>query len=211
MNSSRPLRYLSLVLGVLLLSSNLAVLSLAEPGPPIHRTVDSEGVQEYFAHPKLQAEPAQELPALHRERSIASSRQGILVPQTCRRHGGVKCSVGADSDGSVICYDGFRDSAQPYSDNCLSARLILTELRHIEGLKYAVAVRNTAGVPANGVSFSYRPPVGLAVVLPLMSGPETVSPYGSAEFVVSSFKKPFETEPAQLDQKYLWITCGNCG
>lgn len=33
----------------------------------------------------------------------------------CSYHGGVSCSSGADSDGSVICSDGWRDSSVSYS------------------------------------------------------------------------------------------------
>ena len=33
----------------------------------------------------------------------------------CSSHGGVNCSAGADSDGSVICYDGWEDSSVSYS------------------------------------------------------------------------------------------------
>lgn len=32
----------------------------------------------------------------------------------CSGHGGVNCSAGPDSDGSVICVDGFRDSSVQY-------------------------------------------------------------------------------------------------
>lgn len=35
----------------------------------------------------------------------------------CSHHGGVDCSAGADSDGSVICSDGWRDSSVSYSCN----------------------------------------------------------------------------------------------
>ena len=33
----------------------------------------------------------------------------------CSGHGGVSCSVGADSDGSVICVDGWRNSSVSYA------------------------------------------------------------------------------------------------
>lgn len=34
----------------------------------------------------------------------------------CSGHGGVNCSAGADFDGSVICYDGWRSSSVSYSN-----------------------------------------------------------------------------------------------
>jgi hypothetical protein len=188
----------------------LVSTSQATPAPAIHRTVNADGVPEYFARPGDQRGAGVNLPPLRRATIDAASRRD-LTPATCRGHGGVKCSSGADSDGSVVCYDGFRESAQSFNDNCASARLVLTELRQIEGVKYAIVLRNTAGVPASGVRFSYKPSIGLAVELSPVEGPETIAPYGSAEFIVSSFKKPFETEHTQLEPKYLWITCGNCG
>jgi hypothetical protein len=33
----------------------------------------------------------------------------------CSSHGGVNCSAGADTDGSVICYDGWKNSSVAYS------------------------------------------------------------------------------------------------
>lgn len=44
----------------------------------------------------------------------------------CSGHGGVNCSVGADSDGSVICNDGWRDSTISYSraSECDDSRFV---------------------------------------------------------------------------------------
>lgn len=36
----------------------------------------------------------------------------------CSHHGGVNCGAGPDSDGSVICNDGWRDSSVGYSEVC---------------------------------------------------------------------------------------------
>lgn len=36
----------------------------------------------------------------------------------CSSHGGVYCAVGADSDGSVICNDGWKDSSVSYCAVC---------------------------------------------------------------------------------------------
>jgi len=40
------------------------------------------------------------------------------VSGACSWHGGVNCSVGSDSDGSIICSDGWRGSSVSYSDQC---------------------------------------------------------------------------------------------
>lgn len=45
----------------------------------------------------------------------------LLIPSSlaksgaCSGHGGVNCSGGADSDGSVICMDGWEDSSVSYA------------------------------------------------------------------------------------------------
>jgi len=36
------------------------------------------------------------------------------APGACGSHGGVDCPAGPDSDGSVICNDGYRDSSIKY-------------------------------------------------------------------------------------------------
>jgi hypothetical protein len=40
----------------------------------------------------------------------------------CSGHGGVNCSAGRDSDGSVICYDGWRNSSVNYSSMVMCAQ-----------------------------------------------------------------------------------------
>jgi hypothetical protein len=40
----------------------------------------------------------------------------LAVQGTCSWHGGVDCSAGMDWDGSAICYDGWRDSSELYSN-----------------------------------------------------------------------------------------------
>ncbi len=36
----------------------------------------------------------------------------------CSWHGGVSCSAGSDWDGSVVCFDGWKDSSVSYSSTC---------------------------------------------------------------------------------------------
>lgn len=36
----------------------------------------------------------------------------------CSGHDGVNCAAGPDSDGSVICNDGWEDSSVDYDDVC---------------------------------------------------------------------------------------------
>jgi len=51
--------------------------------------------------------------------SIVSSNNYISASSgCCSHHGGVDCGAGADSDGSYICKDGWRDSSCSYIENC---------------------------------------------------------------------------------------------
>jgi hypothetical protein len=45
------------------------------------------------------------------------------VSGACSGHGGVDCSVGADTDGSVICADGWRNSSVSYSSMAKCAKV----------------------------------------------------------------------------------------
>ncbi len=48
--------------------------------------------------------------------SIALTASPIFAASgACSSHGGVNCSAGSDYDGSVICYDGWRNSTVSYS------------------------------------------------------------------------------------------------
>lgn len=47
--------------------------------------------------------------------SVSSSADGRGA---CSSHGGVNCAAGADSDGSVICHDGWEDSSVEYYKVC---------------------------------------------------------------------------------------------
>lgn len=52
---------------------------------------------------------------------------GFVVPPAdaasgaCSGHGGVNCAAGADKDGSVICYDGWRKSTVSYKSMVMCA------------------------------------------------------------------------------------------
>jgi hypothetical protein len=45
---------------------------------------------------------------------ISIPKNGLALSGACSNHGGVNCSLGADSDGSVTCNDGWKDSSVGY-------------------------------------------------------------------------------------------------
>ncbi|MFA6459207.1 MAG: hypothetical protein WCV79_02315 [Candidatus Paceibacterota bacterium] len=56
-------------------------------------------------------------------------KSALASSGACSSHGGVMCSAGADSDGSVICSDGWRDSSVTYSsvNECRASSGCVTE------------------------------------------------------------------------------------
>lgn len=100
------------------------------------------------------------------------------IPQTCRRKGGVDCTKGADEDGSVICIDGSKDSAQKFSDECTTARITIVN-EEIVGEEKLVAVRNLSSVTAKGIEVSLS---RLDRTKTRYEGPKEIEPFGVAEF-----------------------------
>lgn len=120
----------------------------------------------------------------------------MQIPLTCREHGGIDCTKGEDSDGSVICVDGNLESEQKFSDECSTARIvILTE--DIKGDEKIISIRNMSGVKAIGVVV-YLTKLDRSQIK--YSGPEEIEPFGVAEY---RGRKPTEYETQT-------VNCDNC-
>jgi len=113
-------------------------------------------------------------------------------PETCRAHGGINCSD-KDTDGSVVCLDGFKDSPQQFIDECTIAELTVVLQ---EGGK--VLVKNQSPVAAKGIKVYYSK-TDLTKVF--FSGPSELEAYGLAEFLGRG-RQAYE---------HLVVDCENCG
>lgn len=128
---------------------------------------------------------------------------------TCHRHGGINCTKGPDSDGSVFCYDGFADAENRYSLSCGQAKLSVLKIEQPGASgRLAVALRNNKGVTATSPEVTYMWDRFNRVVL---TGPTEIPAYGTADFTGFVPKAVLPPDGSPVSSKHLWITCGNCG
>ena len=142
----------------------------------VYKTQNKDGKIVYSSKaPAKGAKPAQ-LPNIMRgEVKIAASSL-----QSCDKHGGINCQNGADTDGSVICYDGFRGAAARFRFSCNAPKLEITGISDPdEAGAFTVFVRNSRSVKASGTTLSFKMPNGTVAKL---SGPTQIDANGIAEY-----------------------------
>lgn len=184
----------------------LAAFGVANPrysyAAPVYKSEDKDGRIVYSSKPPTKdAKPAQ-LPEIMRGDLLINK----ITRKTCTSRGGVNCEAGADSDGSVICFDGSNDSDERFSFTCTTPKLEITEITEItpEG-RFSVFIRNNKGVKAKAPVVSYKLPNGSAVEL---RGPAEIAPFELGEFAVAT------PDPTLADKQptatQIEITCSNC-
>lgn len=158
---------------------------------PVYKSQDRKGVPLYSSKPKAKGAQPAKLPEIAR----ASFDQPKVIGLTCVSHGGINCQTGADSDGSVVCYDGFRDAIQRFAMSCSAAKLsLITESEKNKGGTFSVAVRNNSSVQAHNVKVT----VADGRVL---EGPSDLEPLGSGEYFLKN---------AEARKLNLQVSCENC-
>jgi hypothetical protein len=180
-------------LGPLILLATLVGRSSAE----VYEWTDSRGVR-HFASQKVGDEfKKAALPPLLKERSKPMAKK----PEGCGGHGGISCQAGADDDGSVICFDGFRGASARFRFSCSSPKLTVTAVEAAAGAgSYKVVIRNDSGVTAEKPVITLPPELGK----PTISGPESIAPLELAEFLVAG-------TTAAPAAPQVAVGCGNCG
>ena len=203
----------------------------------VYRQVDQNGNVTYSTTPDQNDVPAA-LPPIQRE-NIGSRIEKIKeeTPPNCSKHGGVDCSKPADSDGSVVCGDGFREARLPYSLTCLEAKLFsklaidigaqgdsirlgaargiarkekfrfAEALKNEDNLTLRVSLRNMTAVVANDIGVEVRLPDRSRVTL---VGPGSVEPFSAADYEYVLGKKPDGISPESLKRFKLTVRCQNC-
>ena len=160
---------------------------------PIYKSTDKKGVPVYSSKPKDSKAELAKLPNIVKE----PMDQGKIKPAviSCAGHGGVNCQAGADGDGSVICYDNFKNSIQRFAVSCSAAKLAIIPESYKSGVSnFSLVVRNTSAVAAKSVKV--QSDKGL-----LLEGPSELEAYGSADY---SSKKPPEHNAK------FQVSCENC-
>ncbi|MEZ4754953.1 MAG: DUF4124 domain-containing protein [Bdellovibrionota bacterium] len=167
----------------------------------VYKWIDEHGVAHYTSTPPTaDAKPA-ELPEISRGDVEISKK----LLKTCKKHGGIDCDAGADADGSVICYDGFKDAAARYTMSCSSPKLEVSDVSEIQNDgSFSVFIRNSRSVAAEGMKVYFKPDNEEYKLL----GPDRVDAFGVAEY----FWKDDPGIPL-LDQpksNQIRIACDNC-
>ena len=194
----------------------------------IFRYVDEEGKVTYSTTALPNSEQAISLPEIQKE-NIDEKINILLksVPENCEKHGGIDCSAQADTDGSVICLDSFRDAELPYRFHCLEANLQIfsftlsdTENKAISfnptkpfsyqapqaGL-LQISIRNNSNVDATGIKVfinkSWREKI-------FALGPEVIKSYEVQDYSFNIQELKALDRAFAINKGTVKIECVNC-
>lgn len=177
----------------------LITIPLLAFSDPIFHEKDEKG-KFIYTNRGTDSTPAK-LPTIAR---YDSKKVRIDIPETCSKHGGIDCRKGGDTDGSIICKDGFRNVDHMYLDACIETRLELLSLSGPENDIYEVHLRNLRDMEAikPSVRLFFTPSEPLE-----LESPSNIPAYGTIWI-------KFRVNPGKLGSKLeksdLWITCENC-
>lgn len=165
----------------------------------VYRWTDSKGKVHYSSKaPDKKAKPAN-LPPIMREKITAV--KSTLI--TCDKHGGIDCASGPDTDGSVLCLDGFKNSSARFRFSCQTAKLEVTDISEPEESgAFKVFVRNSKSVAAAKPSVIFKSDLGEKSKL---VGPTEIEAYGVAEFLYRGSKPTSKPDIGKLE-----LACSNC-
>lgn len=192
--------------------AQIAVNQVSGENGGLYKSIDDKGVAHYSSKPIKKGAVKVELPPIMRGEVKVPT--GYLI--TCREHGGIDCQAGADSDDSVICGDGFKDSAQRFRFSCSSPKLEISSVSSPqEDGTFSIILRNSRGILAQQTVVTVTLPNGKSAAL---EGPKEVEPFGTAEFTyVPSTAK---SDPLSNSQKIAFkgkpgmdkfsVICENC-
>ncbi len=195
----------------------------------IYTWTDDSGMQHYSTSPSVEKAKPADLPLLEKQDLDQRIKKiKAETPENCIAHGGVDCNAGADTDGSVLCLDGFRDAVLPYRFRCLEANIKSEMMLFYEnteqGVRHSKAnarsnsrrklreiriiVRNNSAVEAFGIDVELEIPARVKIVEKL-SGPEKVEPYGLADYTMS-FDAGTKLTVYQVSGLKHRVRCENC-
>lgn len=173
---------------------------------PVYTWKDESGVVHYSnARTNKSARPV-DLPEIMRGEVKLTKKQG----STCAKHGGMNCHAGPDEDGSVICYDGHRESTERFRFRCTAPKLEIADVGEPkQDGSFSVFVRNSKAVLAMNPKVTFKLDRDREVKL---RGPPEIDAYGVGEFIYrSDGDKPFlDSVSARPRPSQLQISCANC-
>lgn len=171
-------------------------------GDGIYRWMDENGHEIYTSEKPAPSSKPVDLPEIMRG-EVKLAPEGY---NSCNNHGGINCQAGADTDGSVICYDGFSEATARFLFNCSSPKLELSEIRQPDPAKssFEVVVRNSRSVEAKNPKVTFALRVGEEYDIP---GPEVIDPFGVAVF---RFRSTEKLKFAKVRESQIQLDCDNC-
>lgn len=183
------------------LISFVLLLNLAS-ADEIYKWVDEAGITHYSTSKSDQKARLADLPKFNKGEYKVASEKSF----TCDKHGGINCQAGQDSDGSVICFDGFTDAAARFIFHCGSARLTLNDISNPdEKGRLSVFIRNDRSATARNPKVILTNSDGSKIP---MKGPTEIKEYQMAEFtVISGLLARTHNKPK--DSQFS-ISCENC-
>jgi len=200
----------------------------------VFKWTDAQGKTYYSTQPRNPNDSPTKLPYVQKE-NIDKRIQKIKLdtPPNCLNHGNEDCSKGPDTDGSVICSDGYRDAVLPFRFYCLETKLraemflladkakkrisfsksaIPKDPTKLHGIE--IAVRNTTSVAAQKVIVEFHIPepntAGMRIQELRASGPEKIEPYGLASYTLVFNHSAYRLRQRELRQGRYKISCHNC-
>jgi len=198
---------LSLSVTVVPLNS-LAEKNSANTSSGIYKWVDEDGKVHFSTKPLgSKAKPAN-LPEIAKESYQAKINQlKSITPDNCSAHHGVNCEAGPDSDGSVVCNDGYRNAVLQFKSKCLEAKFKVASIE-VEKEKVLLTLRNNSPATAQGVKISisnnkFRRDQRLGMYQ--AEGPSEVEPWSVAEYTM-----PLPPLPDFGNSISYRIRCKNC-
>lgn len=189
---------------------NLFFMAAFVSAQEIYKWVDKSGQVHYGTSPQGKNARKADLPEIMR----GEVKLPADLLQSCKTHAGVDCQAGADSDGSVICNDGYLDSAQRFTFTCSTAKLEVADVTAADSAgRFNVHVRNSKGVIAEKpeVAFKLNPKTELKLL-----GPEQIKPYEVEQFIfdpgsqISDKSQLKELENLKPDMIRFELSCLNC-
>ncbi len=185
----------------LLLTILIASTCFAQP--KIYREVSKEGEVTYTnKKPSKQSKPIKLPEIMKGEYKI----DGLKTAETCGAHGGANCALGADEDGSVICFDGFKKASIPFEAQCATAKLRINEISEIDEVgRFKLYLRNSSSIAAKGVVVTFNLPTGEKKPL---EGPEELDGFGMEVYKYDG--KPGAGLVRKVTKAHVSVSCDNC-
>lgn len=169
----------------------------------IYKWVDQDGVTHYSTKKSEPKAQLADLPKITK----GDFKVPALERKTCDKHGGINCDAGTDTDGSVICFDGFKEAAARFKFSCKSPKLKISDVSVADKMgRVTVFVRNEKSIAALNPEISYRSDSGNVMKL---FGPEKIEPFEMAEFTLNGLTELKEGD--EINKGRLKLDCSNCG